>query len=86
MLEILMELGLTEEMALKVISAFEEFEKEKKEVEEEEKIEEKPELSPMGKAEEDIPSKEEFEKMGYLARVELAKTKPELYDKLKNGR
>lgn len=99
MLEILIELGLSEEMAEKVISALEKYEEENKENVEneennendevknaEEKKEEKPEIPPMGKAEEDIPSKEEFEKMGYLARLELAKVNPEAYDRLKNGR
>ena len=101
MLEILMELGLTEEMAEKVISAIEKYEEEKADVEKEEikeetlpegeeteaeKEEEKPEIPPMGEADDDIPSKEEFEKMGYLARLELAKVNPEAYDRLKNGR
>ena len=100
MLEILMELGLTEEMAEKVISAIEKYEEEKadseteeilpegekKEAEAEEEKEEKPEIPPMGEADDDIPSKEEFEKMGYLARLELAKVNPEAYDRLKNGR
>ena len=101
MLEILMELGLSEEMAKKVISAIEKYEEEKAEVEkkeikeetlpegeetEAEKEEEKPEIPPMGEADDDIPSREEFEKMGYLARLELAKVNPEAYDRLKNGR
>ena len=104
MLEILMELGLSEEMAEKVILAIEKYEEEKadanedtdEEIKEEalpegeeteaEKEEEKPEIPPMGEADDDIPTREEFEKMGYLARLELAKVNPEAYDRLKNGR
>lgn len=100
MLEILMELGLSEEMAEKVILAIEKYEEEKAEANEEikeealpegeeteaEKEEEKPEIPPMGEADDDIPTREEFEKMGYLARLELAKVNPEAYDRLKNGR
>lgn len=115
MLEILMELGLNEEEAQKVISAFDAYfeEKEKKKKEEEAKKQadikdeddariekdegnepeekgadnkkKKASIAPMGKAEEDIPTKEEFEKMGYLARLELAKANPKLYEKLKNN-
>lgn len=115
MLEILMELGLNEEEAQKVISAFDAYfeEKDKKKKEEEAKKQadikeensdkaeknegdepaeenagnkkKKASIAPMGKAQEDIPTKEEFEKMGYLARLELAKSNPKLYEKLKDN-
>ena len=105
MLEILMEMGLSEEMAKKVIEAFDKFlaeNAEKKDEKTEEKTEEKKEneeekadgeksekkekakIPPVGKTDENIPSKQEFEKMGYLARLELAKKNPEAYDRLKN--
>ena len=102
MLEILKELGLSEEMAKKVMEAFDKFLAENAEKEEEkgnekqekenadekktqnEEKEEKAKIPPVGKAEEDIPSKQEFEKMGYLARLELAKKNPEAYERLKS--
>ena len=105
MLEILKELGLSEEMAKKVMEAFDKFlaenaekeeekgneqqEKENADVkktqnEEKEEKKEKAKIPPVGKADEDIPSKQEFEKMGYLARLELAKKNPEAYERLKS--
>lgn len=103
MLEILKELGLSEEMAKKVMEAFDKFLAENAEKEEEkgnekqenadvkktqneekEEKKEKAKIPPVGKADEDIPSKQEFEKMGYLARLELAKKNPEAYERLKS--
>lgn len=103
MLEILKELGLSEEIAKKVMEAFDKFLAENAEKEEEkgnekqenadvkktqneekEEKKEKAKIPPVGKADEDIPSKQEFEKMGYLARLELAKKNPEAYERLKS--
>lgn len=87
MLEILTGLGLSEEMAQKIIETLktEGFYKAEEENKEEKNDEKKLETPPVGKVCDDIPSKEEFEKMGYMARLELAKTNPGLYERLKNN-
>ena len=92
MLDKLKELGIEGELAEKVIELFAQEEEkpeekegpeEKPEEKPEKKPEKKPEIPPMGAACELLPGKEEFAKMGYLARLELAKKNPEVYDRLR---
>lgn len=81
MIEKLKEIGLSEETAEKVIELLKSLA-----AEENEKNEgEKEEIPPMGKTDEFIPTKEEFAKMGYLARLELANNNPDMYNRLKNN-